>query len=264
MRVLITGAGGFVGRHLTAHLVATTPDIDLHGTVFGASEAALDGAVTHQIDLRDEAAVCALIAELKPDAIYHLAGQAFVPRSFEAPWETLEVNIRAQLNLFLGCLACKLAPRILITASAEIYGAAQHMPITEDAPLLPSSPYSVSKVAQDLLGYQYHLSHGLPVLRARAFNHFGPGQDARFVAPAFAMQIARIEAGLQPPVLQVGDLTAQRDFTDVRDIVRAYQLLLTHGDPGVAYNIASGQAHSIQRLLGTLLEATRVPIDIQV
>jgi GDP-4-dehydro-6-deoxy-D-mannose reductase len=138
------------------------------------------------------------------------------------------------------------------------------VPISEDAPLRPSSPYSVSKAAQDLLGLQYFLSHQFPVLRARAFNHIGPGQSDRFVAPAFAIQIARIESGQQVPTLYVGDLSDRRDFTDVRDIVRAYALIMERGTPGEVYNVASGEARSIQSLLDTLLKHTTARIDVQV
>lgn len=263
MRVLITGANGFVGQHLTAHLTRTQPDAALYSAVLQASGTD-SGTREFALDLRDLAAVQALIAEVQPDQVYHLAGQAFVPRSFEDPWETLETNIRAQLNLFTACLAQNLKPRFLITASAEIYGEAKTMPLNEDAPLLPSSPYSVSKAAQDLLGLQYFLSHELPVLRVRAFNHLGPGQSDRFVAPAFAMQIARIEAGQQEGVLLVGDLSAQRDFTDVRDIVRAYALLMQRGEAGAAYNVGSGVARSIQSVLETLLSFSVSDITVQV
>ncbi len=241
------------------------PDVELHGTVFLLDEPALpDGVQWHAVDLRSREAVAALIATVRPDQVYHLAGQAFVPRSFDDPWDTLETNIRPQLYLMLSCLALDLRPRFLITASAEVYGAAQTMPISEDAPLQPSSPYSVSKVTQDMLGLQYYLSHNFPVFRIRAFNHLGPGQSDRFVAPAFAMQIARIEAGLQPPVLEVGDLTARRDFTDVRDIVQAYHLIMERGTPGAAYNVASGQARSIQSLLDNLLREAAIAIEVRV
>jgi GDP-4-dehydro-6-deoxy-D-mannose reductase len=150
-----------------------------------------------------------------------------------------------------------------VVSSAEIYGPGDGSAITEDAPLCPSSPYGVSKVAQDLLGLQYHLSHDLPLMRARPFNHFGPGQREGFVAPDFAMQVARIEAGLQAPVLEVGNLAARRDFTDVRDIVRAYHLLLEQGEPGAAYNIASGTAHSVQEILDTLISFSRASITVR-
>lgn len=263
MRILITGATGFVGNILTRHLQTTAPDAEIHGTSFGG-QTGTPGITYHDVNLVKPDATFALVERVRPDAIYHLAGQAFVPRSFENPWETLEINIRAQLNIIQACLAFDLRPRLLITSSAEVYGDVQHVPISEDAPLRPSSPYSVSKAAQDLLGLQYFLSHQFPVLRARAFNHIGPGQSDRFVAPAFAIQIARIEAGQQAPTLYVGDLSDRRDFTDVRDIVRAYALIMERGTPGDVYNVASGEARSIQSLLDTLLKHTTARIDVQV
>ncbi len=262
MQVLITGAGGFVGRHLTQYLLENGAVV--HGTALTSESETLPGIDTHVLDLTDEGAVLALIEKVRPDAIYHLAGQAFVPRSFEDPWETMVNNIRPQLNLFQACLTFAIKPRFLVVSSAEIYGAAQVIPIGEEAPLLPSSPYSVSKITQDMLGLQYYLSHQLPVMRARAFNHIGPGQNERFVAPAFALQIARIEAGMQEPVLHVGDLSARRDFTDVRDIVRAYRLIMEQGQPGEVYNIASGEARSIQSLLDILLTCTEASIEVWV
>lgn len=264
MRVLITGAGGFVGRTLTNYLHAEQPDAELHGTQHPDHHEPLqDGITRHPVNLCDPAATQSLIDTVRPDHIYHLAGQAFVPRSFEDPWESIENNVRGQLNLTLACLNAGIKPRFVIAGSAEIYGAVKSVPISEDAPLVPNSPYSVSKAAQDMLGYQYHVSHGIPFLRARAFNHFGPGQSDRFVAPAFAMQIARIEAGLQEPVMRVGDLSAKRDFTDVRDVVRAYKLLIERGEAGEAYNIASGEARSIQDVLDILLSLTTAKIDVQ-
>lgn len=264
MRILVTGAGGFVGRYLTAHLRDQHPDAQLHGTIYQSADEVVDAHwIGHTLDLRDPDVVHELIGTIRPDRIYHLAGQAFVPRSFEDPWETLEINIRSQLNLITACVAHDIRPRMLITASAEVYSTTAAMPITEDTPLQPSSPYSVSKAAQDLLGLQYFLSHDFPIFRVRAFNHLGPGQSDRFVAPAFALQVAQIEQGNQEPVMSVGDLSAQRDFTDVRDIVRAYTLLMEQGQPGEAYNVASGKARSIQSLLDTLLSYTDVPIQIR-
>jgi GDP-4-dehydro-6-deoxy-D-mannose reductase len=265
VNILITGAGGFVGQTLARYLRAALPHARLIGTQQpGHAAPALDGVQWVYADLRDPDAAQAVLSAAQPSQIYHLAGQAFVPRSFENPWETLETNIRAQLNLLTGCIALGIAPRMVIAGSAEVYGAANLTPITEDTPLAPSSPYSVSKVAQDMLGLQYHLSHGLPIVRARPFNHFGPGQSDLFVAPAFAMQIARIEAGLQPPILKVGDLSARRDFTDVRDVVRAYHLMMEHGRAGEAYNVASGKARTIQSLLEGLLAHARADISVEV
>ncbi|RMG85361.1 MAG: SDR family oxidoreductase [Chloroflexi bacterium] len=267
MRILITGAGGFVGQHLVHHLRDIYPDAELYGTVLQQPATPHSEYVDcHELDLKNEEATFALIKKLQPDCIYHLAAQAFVPRSFEDPWETLENNIRAQLNVILGCLKANIRPRMLIISSAEIYGAVQpdELPLSEAAPLRPSSPYSVSKIAQDMLGLQYHISHEFPIMRARPFNHFGPGQSERFVAPAFAIQIARIEAGLQEPIIYVGNLAPQRDFTDVRDIVRAYRLIMDKGTSGEAYNIASGKTYSAQDILDVLFQYTDVEIEVRV
>lgn len=267
MHILITGASGFVGRHLIAHLMEHAPELDIYGTTLPSLPFEPQSGVTlHEVDLKDDDHVRTLIQEYRPDHIYHLAAQAFVPRSFEDPWETLENNILAQLNVIRACMDVGIKPRMLIIGSAEIYGAVQpeDLPLAEDADLRPTSPYSVSKIAQDMLGLQYHLSHAFPIVRVRAFNHIGPGQNQRFVAPDFATQIARIEAGEIPPVMAVGDLSAQRDFTDVRDIVRAYRMLMEHGTPGVAYNVCSGTARSIQSLLDTLVAASNTSIAVEV
>jgi GDP-4-dehydro-6-deoxy-D-mannose reductase len=219
----------------------------------------------HTLDLRDPAAVNALIAETQPDHIYHLAAQALVKRSFDDPWETLETNIRSQLNVFEACLRANLQPRILVVSTGELYANATHpdRPADELTQPQPTSPYSVSKLAQELLGIQYHASRQLPVIIVRPFNQLGPGQREGFVAPDFAMQIARIEAGLQPPSMHVGNLDAQRDFTDVRDVARAKMLLMASGTPGETYNIATGRAHSIQEILDFFLSQSRVPIDVR-
>ena len=267
MRVLITGAGGFVGNHLAAHLSRAQADAGLFGTTLFESETVHPAISENRlIDLKEFAQVCDLLADYRPDAIYHLAAQAFVPRSFEEPWETLENNILSQLNIIRACLELKLRPRMLIVSSAEIYGqvSPEHLPLDEDCAIRPTNPYSVSKVAQDMLGLQYFLSHDLPIMRARPFNHIGPGQNARFVAPAFAMQIARIEEGQREPVINVGNLAAKRDFTDVRDIVRAYRLIVEKGRPGEAYNVASGVAYSIGRLLEILLGLSETDIEVGV
>jgi GDP-4-dehydro-6-deoxy-D-mannose reductase len=258
LRVLITGATGFVGTHLAHYLHTHNPSIEIHGTSITPPPKPLAYVQHHTLDLRDAAATHAVMAQVQPSHVYHLAAQAFVPRSFEDPWETLENNVRGQLNIITACLEEK--PRILVISSAEVYGAAQpqDLPLREDAPLLPASPYSVSKVAQEMLGLQYYLSHQVPIIRARAFNHIGPGQNDKFVAPAFGLQIARIEAGLQEPILHVGDLSAQRDFADVRDVVRAYVLLMEHGKAGAVYNVCTGVPRSAQTLLdGLIAHSTR-------
>jgi len=267
LRVLITGASGFVGQHLATHLHTTDNNITLYGTTLEHEQTPKNDIITyHPIDLRDSTAVHTLLVNCKPDYIYHLAAQAFVPRSFEDPWETLDNNIRSQLNIIQACLALDIQPRMLVISSAEVYGSvkSENMPMDENTPMRPTNPYSVSKVTQDLLGLQYYLSHKLPIMRARAFNHIGPGQNPRFVAPAFATQIAKIETSAQEPFIYVGNLEAKRDFTDVRDIVRAYHMILTTGNPGEAYNVASGKAYSIQYLLDTLLSYTDIDIDVRI
>jgi GDP-4-dehydro-6-deoxy-D-mannose reductase len=216
-------------------------------------------------DLRDPEGVRALVDEVQPDYIFHLAAQSFVPASFSDPWDTLENNIRAELNLLEAVRRSERDVRVLVVGSNEEYGAPrpEELPQTEDSPLRPNNPYAVSKVAQDFLGFQYYLAYGVPVVRVRPFNHTGPGQAPRFVVPAFASQIARVEVGLQEPVMQVGNLDAARDFTDVRDIVRAYHLAVTQGESGEVYNLASGQAQSVQGLLETLLSYSKTDIRVE-
>jgi GDP-4-dehydro-6-deoxy-D-mannose reductase len=264
VRVLITGSEGFAGRHLTEYLLSTQDGAEILGTVYKPVDSMPYPIQYQQVDLLETESVKELLDSFRPDAIYHLAAQASPSVSLHAAWRTLEVNIRAQLNLFECCIHLGIRPRILITSSAEIYRATPPvvMPLTEETELRPTNPYALSKITQDYMGLQYFISHALPIIRVRPFNHTGPGQSETFVAPDFAFQIARIEAGLQPARMGVGNLSAQRDFTDVRDTIRAYYLLMQHGIPGEAYNVASNQAHSIQSLLDTLLAYTSSKIEV--
>lgn len=218
-----------------------------------------------RLDLADYAAVRAALDETAPDAIYHLAARASVPAAWEDPAACLQNNILAQLNVLKAVTDAGARPRVLIVASADEYGRvqAEDLPVDEDTPLRPVNPYAVSKVAQDYMGLQYNLSHGLPVVRVRPFNHTGPRQETGFVVPDFCSQIAAIEHGLQAPVLRVGDLTARRDFSDVRDIVRAYRLALTLGTPGQVYNVGASQAVSVQDVLDTLLALSHAKIAVE-
>lgn len=267
MRVLITGINGFVGGHLAEYLL-TRPDWEIWG-VSRAERLTLpqirDRVRLVRADLCDAAQAAHAIATAQPQVIFHLAGQPFVPESFRDPATTLCTNILAQLHIFLALIAQQCDARVLVVCTNEEYGliTPADLPIDEDTPLRPANPYGVSKVAQDMLALQYHLSHGLDIVRVRPFTHIGPRQSERFVAAAFARQIASIELGHQPPVIQVGNLSAQRDFTDVRDIVRAYVLAVEHGDAGQVYNIGSGQPVMIQTLLDRLLALSHVQVDIQ-
>ncbi len=267
LRALITGINGFAGSHL-ADFLLTLPQMEVYGGVYGDCEniVHLDGRATFIAgDLTDPNFAQALLERARPERVYHLAGQAFPPASWQDPWTTLEINVRSQVNL-LHC-AAQLAspPRILVIGSMEEYGRIkpETLPVTENTPFQPDSPYGVSKVAQDLLGLQYFQSHHLPIVRVRPTNHIGPRQNEQFVTSSFARQIAEIEIGARPPVLHVGNLDAQRDFVDVRDMTRAYYLALERGEPGQVYNIGSGQPRSIHALLDLLLAQSRVPIRIQ-
>ncbi|GAB5489818.1 MAG: GDP-mannose 4,6-dehydratase [Phototrophicaceae bacterium] len=269
MQVLVTGAGGFVGPYLIRHIQSVDTDATIFGSVYTTSNLDdLPPANYHQVDLLEYGAVVQLLRDTRPDVIYHLAGQSSPSKALKAVWRTIETNVRIQLNLFQACLELDIKPRILIMSSGEIYcgGASEPdiMPVNEQSELRPSNPYALSKVTQDLMGLEYYLSHKLPVIRVRPFNHTGAGQQPSFVAPDFALQIAKIEAGLQEPVMRVGNLDAERDFTDVRDVVRAYVLLASKGELGEAYNVSSNTAYSIQYLLDTLLSYTDVDIAVEI
>jgi GDP-4-dehydro-6-deoxy-D-mannose reductase len=266
MRALITGINGFVGGHLAEHLLAAG-GWEIWGL---ARQAAGRPPWLAQIeivvaDLTDLDQTLAALERAQPDVVFHLASQSNVSRSFEDPAGTLTTNAIAQLHLFQATLRLRLNPLLLIAGSNEIYGHVmpEDLPLTEATPLHPVNPYAVSKATQDLLAYQYHASHRLRTIRLRPFNHIGPRQTEQFVVSAFAAQIARIEAGHQAPIIRVGNLGAERDFTDVRDMARAYALAARHGQVPLAYNIGSGRSVSIRWLLDTLLAYSERDIAIE-
>src|SRR5262245_54116955 len=218
-----------------------------------------------ECDLRDLSSVRSMLEQVNPEYVFHLAAQSFVAASWQTPAETLTTNILSQVNLLEGVRALKLKPRVLVVGSSEEYGyvCPDEVPIRESNALRPLSPYAVSKVAQDVMGYQYFKSYGLPIVRSRAFNHTGPRRGDVFVESNFARQVAESEAGLREPVIYVGDLTPRRDYSDVHDIVRGYWLLLERGEAGDVYNLCSGHSWSIQQVLEQLLQQSTVK-DISV
>jgi len=264
MRVLITGMSGFAGSHLADLLLDQT-----HWTLIGISrttegQRASPRVFWWKLDLSDRDGLLRLLKFERPDLIVHLAAQSNVPISWQDPWATYETNVRAQLNLLQGVIDAKLSPRILISSSNEVYGrpvSPVDLPFREDHPLRPVNPYAVSKATQDLMALQYHLSHQLDVVIARPFNHIGPGQSERFVASAFAQTIAKIEAGLSEPVMLLGNMAAERDFTDVRDVARAYLALIQKADGGQPYNVCSGRPCPVQSLLDVMLSLSSAKIE---
>ncbi len=263
MRALITGIAGFVGGHLAEAIQAET-DWEIWGAVIGSVEraSAISGAKMLTTDLREPEQARVLVETARPDVVFHLAAQAFVPLSWADPWGTYETNIRSQLNLLDALSRLGLTARVLVVSSNEVYGYArvEDLPLNENAPLCPNSPYSVSKLAQDFMGLQYFLDRQMPIIRVRPFNHIGPRQNERFVAPSFARQIVEIERGRRAPVLRLGNMAAQRDFSDVRDMVRAYILAIEKGEPGEVYNIGTGRAHSVREMLDIMLAHSSVQI----
>jgi GDP-4-dehydro-6-deoxy-D-mannose reductase len=269
MKVLVTGITGFAGSHLVDYLL-TLPGVEVVGIQRWRSrteniEHFLDRVRIVECDLRDASSVRDVLDDVRPERIFHLAAQSFVMTSWTAPTESLTTNILGQLHIFEAVKKLHIMPRIQLACSSEEYGLVMEdeLPIRETNPLRPLSPYAVSKVGQDLLGYQYFMSYKMPIIRTRGFNHEGPRRGAVFVCSDFAKQIADIERGRRAPVIKVGNLEARRDFTDVRDVVRAYWLALEKGVPGEVYNICSGKAWTIRQMLDLLLGMTSAQVKVE-
>ena len=273
MRVFITGISGFAGVHLAAHLLAGGHEV--RGSVsrrrevpglatLAARHAGFDPARLACVDLGDRAGLARALAEDAPERVFHLAGIAFVPRAGADIARTFAVNVLGTVHLLEAVQEAAPAARVLVVGSSDAYGAIapEELPIGEDVPLRPVSVYGISKAAADMAAFQRWWASGLAVIRVRSFNHTGPGQSPDFVCADFARQLARIEAGMAPPVLRVGNLGAARDFSDVRDIVHGYALLMERGEPGAAYNLCSGAATTVGTIVEQLTAECRVRVEV--
>lgn len=267
-KALITGIAGFVGSHMAELLLEK--GFEVYGFTRVRSkmehiEAIKDKLLLEEADLLDSHSLYTTIERIKPDYIFHLAAQSFVPTSWVSPAVTLDVNIVGSANLFEAVRRASLNSVIQIACSSEEYGMVyeNELPIKESNPLRPLSPYAVSKVAMDYLGYQYHQSYGIKIIRTRGFNHTGPRRGDTFAESNFAKQIAMIEKGKQDPVIHVGNLDARRDYTDVRDMVRGYLLSVDMCEPGEVYNICTGNAEKIGDVLQMLLKMSKVKVEIK-
>ena len=254
-KVLITGASGFVGGFLAEHLL-TDAENEIVGTYLTDESFELspvkDRIDFKKVNLQNKGEVETLIVETKPDYVFHLAAAASAGASFKDPIATFHANIDSQIDLFESLRANNLLQtKVLIISSAEVYGyvTPEDLPVDELTPLRPANPYAVSKIAQDYLGFQYSLAYNMPIVRVRPFNHIGPRQGTGFVVADFAKQIAEIEKGKREPIVRVGNLEAKRDFTDVRDIVAGYDLIIQKGKIGDVYNLGSVTSYSISDIL---------------
>lgn len=264
-RVLITGADGFVASHLIREL-AESAGASITG--IGLREIPPDVASLMEylvLDLTDYEAVKELLADRRPDEIFHLAALPSVAASWDDPWSTYRVNVLAQVNLMEALRRLGMEASVHIACSSEEYGKvkAGEMPLGEETPLRPCSHYAVSKVAQETLGLMYHEAFGWRIMVTRGFNQAGPGQSSDFVVSSFACQIAEIEAGRREPVIMVGNLEPRRDFIDVRDTVRAYRIIMESGRGGASYNVCSGTAVAVSEILDMMLEMSEARIRVE-
>jgi GDP-4-dehydro-6-deoxy-D-mannose reductase len=267
-KALITGITGFAGSHLADLLLKE--GYEVFGTTRPRSktdhiDGIQDKLKLFDADLIDSHSLSTVLSEVKPDYIFHLAAQAFVPTSWSSPATTMESNVTGTIHLFEAVRRVKIDPVIQIACSSEEYGLVykNEAPITEDNPLRPLSTYAVSKIAMDFLGYQYFKSYGMKIIRTRGFNHTGPRQGDVYVCSTFAKQVAMIEAGKSKPEIKVGNIESFRDFTDVRDMVRGYLLSVLKCEAGDVYNLASEKTWQIKKVLDMLIEMSKVKITIK-
>jgi GDP-4-dehydro-6-deoxy-D-mannose reductase len=261
--ILVTGAGGFVGPYLVRALVAHGATV--HGCGIGAPPDGTPLASWREADLADSEALRGCVAKTAPAGVVHLAGQSSAARSFEAPEETMRANVTGTWNLLDAVRQAAPAARVVVVGTSEVYGPGEPgTRVAETASFRPVSPYALSKATADQMAASFAGVHGLDVVRARPFGHTGPGQTDRFVVPAWAKQVAAIEAGHAEPVIRVGNLQVTRDLSDVRDIVQGYVALLARGAPGAAYNLCRGEGTPLTAVIDALVSMARVPVRVEV
>lgn len=266
MKALIIGAAGFVGSYLIHHL-SETYDWEIHATKLPSEVLNISDAYIHDLNILNPSEIETLLKNLKPDYIFHLAAQSSVALSWKNPALTVDINIKGTLNILDSVRNISdYSPRILLIGSGEEYGyiLPGETPIHEQVTPRPGNIYAATKACQNMLGSIYTRAYGLQLIMVRAFNHIGPNQAPIFVVSDFCKQVAEIEAGQKPPVMRVGNLQAKRDFTDVRDVVRAYGLLIQKGQAGETYNIGSGHAIAIQDLLNMILSLSEKDITVEI
>lgn len=263
MKSLIIGGAGFVGAYLIRHLQETGQRVFV--TKMQGEEMEAFGADVYDLDILDKGAVVHLLQTVRPDYVFHLAAQSSVALSWKNPQLTIDVNIKGVVNVLDAVRELEERPRILLIGSGEEYGPIrpEDLPVTEDVAANPGNIYAATKVCQNMIGKIYADAYGLNVMMVRAFNHIGPNQAPLFVVADFCKQTAEIEAGMKEAVLKVGNLSAKRDFTDVRDVVRAYGMLIEKGEPGETYNIGSGHAVAVEEILNLILSMAKKEIQIE-
>lgn len=265
MKVLVTGINGFVGKYLAKILPTyfSSCKIDLFGTYFGENniDTGLESICLHKLDITNKCEVDRIISEIKPDLLFHLAGQSSVGLSWKNPKLTMDVNVGGTINLLEAMKEYNKDGRILIVGSSEQYGKVGNVAISEEYRLNPQNPYAVSKSSQEQIAQLYANAYHMSIVMTRSFNHIGPMQEPIFVVSDWAKQIAEIEKGTKEPLLKVGNIDVKRDFTDVRDIVKAYILLIEKGVSGSVYNVGFGTAICLKDILAELISCSRVKID---
>lgn len=264
MKSLIIGGAGFVGEYLAKHLAALGQEVFV--TKIPAQQTAPAGTAVYDLDILEQDRILEVLQEIQPDAVFHLAAQSSVAVSWSNPQMTADINIKGSINLLEALRRYEKHPRVLLVGSGEEYGQIrlQETPVCEENPLRPGNLYAVTKACQNMVGRIYAQAYGMDLIMVRPFNHIGPNQSPVFVAADFCRQAAQIEIGKKEPVIRVGNLSARRDFTDVRDVVRAYALLAEKGLAGETYNIGSGHAVAIREILTMILEQSEAQIRVEV